>query len=193
VDGRGRSLVWPAVLLLVVLLAPPAGVAWGRTVGGAAVTGHPAISGFRQHAEVDRDRYEEQEPVVLTYRVCRSRPWPATTNSPGRGSLAVDFRVVDEHGEVVADTTHQGHILVLVRTRWWPGQCRSMDVVWDQHRWNQDGPDQQEPEVGGVPARGDRVEPGDYRFEVWWLVSPGDEPDEQTPRPTETSPFVIAP
>jgi hypothetical protein len=128
VAGR---LVRLAVLLLVVLLALPAGVAWGRTVGGAAVSGHPAISGFRQHAEVDRDRYEEQEPVVLTYRVCRSRPWPATTNSPGRGSLA--------------------------------------------------------------PARGNRVEPDDYRFEVWCLVSPRDEPDEQTPRPIEMSPFVIAP
>jgi hypothetical protein len=188
--GRGVLLGGVAVVLLVVL-ALPVGVAWGRTLGGEEVGGHPGIDGFRQRAGVDRVRYEEQEPVVLTYRVCRSRPWPATTNSPGRGSLAVDFRVVDEHGDVVADSTHQGHVLVLVRTRWWPGQCRSMDVQWDQHRWNQDEPDGVEPDVSGLPRRGDRVEPGVYSFEVWWLVSPGGEPDERLPGPITTAPFVV--
>jgi hypothetical protein len=116
-DGRGRTLAWPAVLLLVVLLALPVGVAWGRTPSGEAVVGHPAVGGFRQQAEVDRDRYEEDDAVVLTYRVCRSRPWSATTNSPGLGSLAVDFRVVDGHGDVVADTAHQSHVLVMTPTR----------------------------------------------------------------------------
>jgi hypothetical protein len=50
-----------------------------------------------------------------------------------------------------------------------------------------------EPEVGGTPARGDRVEPGGYHLEVWWLVSPDDEADEHLPRPIATSPFVVAP
>jgi hypothetical protein len=43
-DGRRRSLIRPAVLLLVVLLALPAGVAWGRTVGGAFACGREGSS-----------------------------------------------------------------------------------------------------------------------------------------------------
>lgn len=190
--GRDRSVARPAVVLLLVLLTLPAGVAWGQTLGGAAVVGHPGIAGFRQSAEVDQARYEEGERVVLTYRACRSRPWPTVTNSPA-GPLAAEFRVVDERGEVVADTTHQGYILSLGTTRWWPGQCRSMDLVWDQHRWNQDPPDEEEQQYGGVPVRRDRVEPGTYRFEVWWHVSAGGEPDEQLPELIETDPFVLEP
>lgn len=88
-DRGGWSLAWPAVLLLLVLLILPLGVAWGRTVGGAAVSGHPGITGFRQYAETDRDRYDDGESVIVTYRACRSRPWPTTTNSPGAGPLSV--------------------------------------------------------------------------------------------------------
>lgn len=189
---RGRSLSRAVLLVLLVLLVLPVGVAWGRTLGGEAVVGHPGIAGFRQSAEGDRDRYEEQEAVVLTYRVCRSRPWPMRTNFPPmEGALSAEFRVVDDRGDVVADTTHRGYVLSLGTTRWWPGQCRSVDLEWDQHHWNQDGPDRGGPEVGGVPVRGDRVEPGVYRFEVWWHVSSGEEPDEQLPEPIETAPFVL--
>lgn len=192
--GRGRSLTRVAVVvLLLVLSVLPVGVAWGRTSGGSAVAGHPGIAGFRQSAEVDRDRYEEGDAVVLTYRVCRSRPWPTRTNSPPMGSPAAEFRVVDDRGEVVADTTHRVYILSLGTTAWWPGQCRSVDLEWDQHRWNQDDPDDEEMKVVGSPVRGERVEPGAHRFEVWWLVSSGGEPDEQLPEPIETAPLVLEP
>jgi hypothetical protein len=108
-------------------------------------------------------------------------------------SLTAEFRVLDERGGVVADTTHRGSILLLGTTHWWPGQCRSVDLEWGQHRWNQEQPDPEEQQYGGVPVRGERVEPGVYRFEVWWEVSPGGEPDDRAPEPIETAPFVLEP
>jgi hypothetical protein len=192
--GRGRSLARPVAILVMVLLALPVGVAWGRTLGGATVVGHPGLSGFRQQAEVERSRYPAEDAVVVTYRVCRSRPWPTRTNSPAMGaSLTAGFRAVNERGGVVADTSHRIYVLLLGSTHWWPGQCRSVDLEWDQHVWNQEQPDPAEQEYGGVPVRGDRVEPGIHRFEVWWEVSPGGEPDDRVPEPIATRPFVLAP
>jgi hypothetical protein len=190
----GRRPVRPVLLLVLVLVASSVGVAWGRTLGGEPVVGHPGISGFRQSAEVDRDRYEDQEAVVLTYRVCRSRPWPARTNAPPmEGGVAAEFRVVAADADVVADTTHRGYVLVLSSTWWWPGQCRAVDLEWDQHRWNQEDPEGGSPDTIGSPVRGGRVEPGEHRFEVWWHVSAGGEPDEQLPAPVVTAPFLIEP
>lgn len=191
--GDRSTIVRGIIVLLVMLLASPLAVAWARTSGGGQVTGQPGIAGFRHSAEVDRETYEENEPVVLTYRVCRSRPWPTTTHPawPDR-SLTAAFSVVNDQGDVVADTTHEIHILPMPRpTRWWPAQCRSVDFEWDQHLWNQ--PDFEEPDVAGAPVRGDRVEPGRYRFQVWWMASRGDPPDDEASEPVETPPFLIEP
>jgi hypothetical protein len=169
-------------------------VAWVRTSGGEPVAGMPGIGGFRQSAEVDRETYVENQPVVLTYRVCRSRPWPTTTDPSwvGPSSLTAEFRVVDDQGDVVADTTHRVHVLLTPRpTRWRPGQCRWVGFEWDQRFWNQ--PHFEEPDVAGTPVRGDRVGSGSYRFEVWWAASRGGEPREQTSEPIETAPFLIEP
>jgi hypothetical protein len=192
--GGKNSRMVPAIVLFVVLLTSPLAVAWARTSGGEQVAGHPVVAGFRQSAEVDGETYTENEPVVLTYRVCRSRPWPTTTSSPGRvseGSLVAEFRVLDDQGDVVADTSHRGYVLALSQSWWWPGQCRSVDLEWDQRFWNQ--PDSPEPDVAGSPVRGDRVEPGRYRFEVWWVTSRGDEHDEQVPEPIETARLLVEP
>lgn len=193
--ARRSTIVRGIIVLLVVLLASPLVVAWARTSGGEQVAGQSGVAGFRHSAETDLETYEESEPVVLTYRVCRSRPWPTMTNPPWPdGSLAAEFRVVNAQGDVVADTTHQGGILIMPRpTRWWPGQCRSVDFEWDQHLWNQPDSEEQAPAVGGAPVRGDRVEPGSYRFQVWWMASRGDPPDEEASEPTETPPFLIEP
>lgn len=191
--GQSSTIVRATIALLVILLASPLAVAWTRTSGGEPVNGQPGIAGFRHSAETDRETYEKSETVVLTYRVCRSRPWPTTTNPawPDR-SLTAAFRVVSAQGEVVADTTHRGGILSMARPpRWWPGQCRSVDFEWDQHLWNQ--PDFEDPDVAGEPVRGDRVEPGNYRFEVWWLASRGEPPDDEASKPVETPPFLIEP
>jgi hypothetical protein len=188
VDDRHHPRVLVTLTLLTALLVAPFAVAWARTPGGEPVAGHPGIAGFRQSAEVDRGTYAEDDSVILTYRVCRSRPWPTRTNS----SFQVEFRVVDEAaGRVVADTTHRIHPLMLVPLWWWPGRCRTAEPVWDQHVWNQEPAE--EGAVLGGPVRGDRVEPGSYRFEVWWEASAGGEPDEQVPDPIVTAPFDIVP
>jgi hypothetical protein len=176
------------VVVLVVLLGLPTAVAWARTLGGEAVVGHPGIGGFRQSAAVDRELYVEGDPVVLTYRVCRSRPWPTRTNS----GFVAEFRVIDADGVVVADTGHRVYQLILLRVLWLPGQCRTVAYEWDQHWWNQEAADGEDV-VLGVSVTGDRVDPGSYRFEVWWRVSAGGEPDRQLPDPTVTAAFEIEP
>jgi hypothetical protein len=181
-------------VLLAMLVMIPVAAAGAREPGGAPLEGRPGLSGFRQSAAVDQDTYDEGEAVVLDSRVCPSRPWPTWTNSPTQGPLRAEFRVLDDEGEVVADTTHQGYLLVLYLNRWWPGQCRSGQLMWDQHYWNQEDFDpERDGDVLGVSVRGDRVEPGAYRLEVWWVASPCDEPDDLAPEPIETSPFVLEP
>ena len=80
------------------------------------------------------------------------------------------------------------------RFRWWPGQCRTATSEWDQRRWNQDPPgDKEQRQEEGLPVRHDRVEPGSYRFEVWWDTWHGEEPDELTPDPITTDTFELRP
>jgi hypothetical protein len=191
--GGGRStLVRATIVLLLVLLASPLAAAWARTSGGEPVAGLPGIGGFRQSAEVDGETFAENEPVVLTYRVCRSRPWPTRTRSPGPGgdSLVAQFHVLDDRGDVVA-RPGGGYILLLASTWWWPGQCRSRDFVWDQRYGDQNDPDREAPNGDGTVAGGGRVEPGDHRFEAWWTVASGDKLMES--EPTKTTPFLIEP
>jgi hypothetical protein len=180
----GRLL--PAAILLALVVGA---LALARVPGAERVEGHPGLSGFRQQAVANQERYDEGQPVELTYRVCRSRPWSAATNS----GFSAEWRVVDEQGEVVADTSHRVYPAVLIPVRWWPGQCRSVEYEWDQRYWNQHRREGEEQHQRGLPVRRDRVEPGVYRFEVWWDGSPGGEPDELTPDPILTDSFELRP
>jgi hypothetical protein len=175
-----RTLLVTLVLLLAI------GVAVLATAG-EAVTRDGSASGFRQFADTDRTAYADGEPVRMTYRVCWARPWPTTTSSTGGSDVFIGFRVLDDSGEVVADTSHTVHTLELRIVTWLPGQCRSVDREWNQRYWNQaertGGP-------LGVPVEGERVLPGSYRFEVWWMHA--DDPGWRG-LPVETQPFTIEP
>lgn len=184
----GRRRMGAVVVVLLVLLAIPVGAAAARVPTGEPVAGHPGLDGFRHDVQVDRESYEPTVPVVLTYRVCRSRPWPTQTNS----AFTAEFRVIDEQGEVVADTTHRIYPQVLIPVWWAPGQCRSVEHEWDQQLWNQESADNATV-AAGSPVRGERAVPGSYRFEVWWLASAGSEPDEQVPEPIVSASFVLEP
>ena len=191
-DRSSRWRRWSVGRLLpvaVVFAFAIGALVLARVPGTQPVEGHPGLSGFRQQGTVDQEGYDEGEPVELTYRVCRSRPWRTTTNS---GFLA-EWRVVDEHGEVVADTTHRVYPAVLIPVGWWPGQCRSVEYVWDQRYWNQHPPDDEEERQAGLPIRRDRVDPGTYRFEVWWNASPDREPDDLMPDAITTGAFELRP
>jgi hypothetical protein len=178
--------------LLVALLLLPVVVAWARTLHGEAVSGVSGLAGFRHQAAVADDRYEPDRPVEVTYRVCRWRPWPTRTWSPGPegGRLVALYHVLDED-DVVVPGPDVGFVLLARATWWWPGQCRSVNFNWDQHEANTG----QRSEAAGEarsPGAGDRVEPGRYRVEAWWEVVDR----EARFRPTQavsTDVFVLAP
>jgi hypothetical protein len=192
--GMAVQTGWRRVALLVVavLVLAPVVLSLGRMPGADPVRGMSGVAGFHQRAGTDQDAYGEDEPVRLSYEVCRTRPWPARTPS-GQAPVITEFRILDPAGDVVADTSHRGYTLLLSSVRWWPGQCRSVASEWDQRYWNQHPPDGQEQRRAGTPRRGERVEPGTYRFEVWWDVSPGDELDDLRSDAITTDMFELLP
>lgn len=131
------------------------------------VTGKPAgdPNSFRLSVGTDRSVYRAGESVRLSGKVC-SKSWWWFQEGGGRG-LRVSWRVLDEEGQTVADTSHVVHTLELHRRVWWPRMCRSWEDTWDLHYWNR--PDQPRSYAG--PARGDQVLPGKYRIEATWRVS----------------------
>jgi hypothetical protein len=135
----------------------------GLSVGIAG--GH--VDGFRVRVTIDKHVYEPGDAVEATLRVCRASLMPTTTAGGGGTHLPATFRVLDSEGNVVADSSHEMRTLELRTVHWNPGQCRSTHLRWDQHHWNQPGTDAP-PGVWGVPARGERVPSGQYRFEVTW-------------------------
>ncbi len=176
---------WTVGLLVVVGVAVV--LLGSRIVGAAPVRG--AVAGFHQKAETERASYEDSEPVRVTFSVCRTRPWPTITRSGGRTTLLYDWRIFDADSRVVADTSHRVRTSDLLQAFWWPGQCRAAQDEWDQRYWNQED---RRRDVVGVPVKGDRVPPGEYRFEVRWQAARWDNPP--TPQaPVETQPFRLEP
>jgi hypothetical protein len=175
----------------VALLLLPALVGWGRTLNGEAVRGVPGVAGFRHLAEVEHERYDPDRAVEVTYRVCRSRPWPTRTRSPGPegGRLVADFRVLGEDDVVVAQPGG-GYVLLAAATWWWPGQCRSANFEWDQHEANAGQRQSDGPGEALSPVAGDRVEPGRYRVEAWWQVEDR-EPRYRQTQAVSTDVFVL--
>jgi hypothetical protein len=181
-----------ALLVVAVLVLVPGVLSLGRIPGAEPVRGMTGAAGFHHRVGTAQDAYGEDEPVRLSYEVCRTRPWPARTLS-GQVPVIAEFRILDQAGGVVADTSHRSHTLLLTSVRWWPGQCRSVASEWDQRYWNQHPPDEQEQRRAGTPRRGERVEPGTYRFEVRWDVSVGDEPDDLMSDAITTDTFELLP
>jgi hypothetical protein len=186
--GHGRI----ALIVIALLLLAPVVLALGRIPGADPVRGANAVAGFHQRVGTDHDMYGPDEPVLMTYEVCRTRPWPTQVAS-GHAPVITEFRIVDQTNRVVADTGHRVYPMVLIPVRWWPGQCRSVEQEWDQRYWNQHPREGEEQHHRGAPIRRDRVEPGIYRFEVWWNVSATDEAGDQVPDPITTETFELRP
>lgn len=105
------------------------------------------------------------DPVRLTFTVCRTRPWPTVTSSGNRTQVGYEWRVLADDGEVVADNLHEARTLDLFSVWWLLGQCRSGHDDWDQRYWNRDDQPVHDGALLGGPQRGERVEPGTYRFQ----------------------------
>lgn len=121
---------------------------------------------FAVTVTAEQEAYAEGETVTFRVEVCNRGP--ATTTEGGGGSeIPFSFQVLDGQDEVVADDSHVVRTLEIIIVRWSEGQCRTAQASWDQHYWNraEDRPSEP-PEVYGVPQRGDRVPPGDYRIRV---------------------------
>ncbi|HVM14721.1 MAG TPA: hypothetical protein VM287_10390 [Egibacteraceae bacterium] len=178
------ALLFALVLVLILVLMGT------RVLGAEPVRGD--MAGFHHQAETDRDSYEEGDPVRLTFTVCRTRPWPAVTSSSGMTQVLYDWRVLDDDGEVVADNLHAVRTLELFSVWWLPGQCRSGHDDWDQRYWNREDQPVHGGALLGVPQRGERVEPGTYRFKVRWHTARGGDPSREQP-PVLSPPFRVEP
>jgi hypothetical protein len=102
--AAGRRRV--ALIVVAVLVLAPVMLALGRVPGADPVRGTNGVAGFHQRVGTDLEAYEEDEPVLLTYEVCRARPWPTRVAS-GHVPVVAEFRIVDQTGGVVADTSHR--------------------------------------------------------------------------------------
>lgn len=170
-----------ATSVVVVLLLFVASVVWMRRAsGGIAVRADdPRLDGFRLETSTQED--PGQASIQLTVGICWTGLATVRTSSAGGADVLVAFEVLDAEGDVVADTTHRLHTMELRSVLWLPGQCRTAKQDWDQHYWNRPGAD--EPDMLGTPARGDLVEPGNYRFRVTWVSAHWDD----IPRAVETA------
>lgn len=158
-----RSSVVKALAVATRAAAAVAVIQVGLHIGTAGAH----VDGFRVRVTTDKEVYEHGEAVAATVRVCRTGLLPTTTSGGGGTHLPVDFRVLDVEGNVVADSSHAVRTLELRTVHWLPGQCRSVQLHWDQHYWNQPGAERPR-DVVGVPARGLAVPAGQYVFEVRW-------------------------
>lgn len=148
---RPGAVVIGAVTLVVVIVV----------VGSWMVT-------LRSELEFEGTSYERGESVHFALSVCSDRILPMRTDD-GKPS----WEITDESGNVVADSSHQVFTLELKTLSWAPRECRRvLSVQWDQRKWNQRPIE--EGETGGVPRRGEPVQPGSYELEAGW----GDLPHE---------------
>lgn len=135
----------------------------GVIVIGLFVAGNVGRS-LRVDLTLDRSWYERGEPVEFALTVCSNSVLPMTTDD-GKPS----WRILDSEGDVVADSSHYVFTLELKNLTWGPRSCRTgVGETWDQRVWNQPTAFPDDLEIGGVPVRGDAVEPGTYRLEVKW-------------------------
>jgi hypothetical protein len=106
--------------------------------------------------------WRQGETVAFSISVCSDSFLPMRTDD-GKPS----WRISDEAGDVVADSSHQVFTLELKTLSWAPRQCRRVSSVdWDQREWNQRALEPNEPV--GVPRRGDPVRAGQYELQAAW-------------------------
>lgn len=106
--------------------------------------------------------YQPGDPVPFSLSVCSASLLPMRTED-GKPS----WRITNEAGDVVANSSHQVFTLELKTLSWAPRQCRRvLSVEWDQREWNQRALEPDEP--AGVPRRGDIVPAGEYELEAVW-------------------------
>lgn len=87
---------------------------------------------LRSELELEGTSYEPGEPVHFALSVCSNRVLPTRTDD-GKPS----WRITDESGNVVADSSHQVFTLELKTLSWAPRECRRvLSVDWDQRKWN---------------------------------------------------------
>ena len=123
---------------------------------------------LRSELEFEGRSYRPGESVHIALSVCSNRVLPMRTDD-GKPS----WRITDESGVVVADSSHQVFTAVLKTLTWAPRECRRvLSVEWDQREWNQRP--LEEGEILGVPRRGNPVQPGSYELDTGW----GDLPHE---------------
>lgn len=143
----------------------------GRATAGEFVSGGFGLGFFRAQARIDQPSYRAGEPVRVTFSVCWAGVHPAIVSSGGGTPVLTSFKVVDEDGRAVANSSHLVRTSELFQVWWVPGQCRTIEKQWDQRYWNQEerphGPD-------GTPVHGERVPPGRYRMEVQWQTGRGE-------------------
>lgn len=117
---------------------------------------------LRPELEFESRSFKRGQPVHFALDVCSKSVLPMRTDD-GKAS----WRITNEAGDVVADSSHQVFTLELKMLWWWPRQCRQvLSVDWDQREWNQ------RPlgagETAGVPRRGAAVAPGRHELNAGW-------------------------
>jgi hypothetical protein len=106
--------------------------------------------------------------VALAGKACSKSWWWFKEGVGGGGGVHVSWRVLDDAGEVVADSSHRVRTDGLRLQIWWPRACRGWDDKWDLRYGN---PQQQtSPRFTGSAVRGEPVPLGTYRVEVEWRV-----------------------
>lgn len=154
------------VKVFTVAVATAAAIAAAHVGLSVGIAG-AHVDRFRVRVTTDKQVYEHGDAVEATLRVCRASLVPTTTTGGGGTLLPVEFRVLDNDGNVVADSSHQVRTLELRTAHWLAGQCRWAHLRWDQRYWNRPGVDPPN-DVRGLPARGQTVPAGQYKFEVRW-------------------------
>ncbi len=144
--GRRRVQVAAAAAGLAVLLLVAA--SW--------------MDSLRTELHLEDRAYRPGETVTFSLSVCSDNLLPMRTED-GKPS----WSIINEAGDVVADSTHQVFTLELRMASWAPRQCRwVLSVDWDQREWNQGL--RESSELAGVPRRGDRVRAGRYELQAVW-------------------------
>lgn len=106
--------------------------------------------------------YRQGETVAFSLSVCSDSFLPMRTED-GKPS----WRITNDVGDVVADSSHQVFTLELKTLFWAPRKCRRVSSVdWDQREWNQRTLEPNEP--AGAPRRGDLVRAGQYELQAAW-------------------------
>jgi hypothetical protein len=104
------------------------------------------------------------ESIEFALTVCSNSVLPMSTDD-GKPL----WQILDSEGDLVADSSHYVFTLELKNLTWGPRSGRTgVGETWDQRLWNQPTSLPDDLEIGGVPVRGDAVEPGEYRLEVKW-------------------------